>query len=776
MNLISVNVLRIIVLTGSAILQALAQAASPPLELWYENPAEEWEEALPVGNGRMGAMVFGRTDLERIQINEDSMWSGPENPMVNFRGTPDDLKRIRSLVLEGKHHQADSEIVEAFSRLDVVRSHQTLGDLWIDWKDQQSPVRNYKRSLDLGSGISQTTWRRGAATISQEVFCSFPDQALVVHLKSDQAKALSFQLRLDRPKDGDTVAHETTAAGNVLTLRGKITQREGKLDRTLRPNMDGVEFISRCAVLGDGQISALNGFLEVSGASSITLLLTASTSYSSHDALEEIERARKRSLETLRKRHVEDHAALMDRCVLDLGGHEANESPTDKRLEAIRAGAEDPAMDALIFQYGRYLLVGSSRPGANPANLQGLWNPHIKAPWNADYHLNINLQMNYWHANATNLSECQEPLFDFMNRLAVRGADTAKTQYGMRGWMSHHASDLWARPYMVARQAYWGGWIHGGGWLCQHLWTHYAFTQDKEFLRTNAWPLLSGQARFYLDWLVEKDGRLISLPESSPENSFLSPEDDKKAAVCAAAAMGQQIIAEVFTNTLQAAEELGIDNDLVRELRSAIPKLEKGVNIGPDGRLLEWDKPYAEADIGHRHMSHLYAFHPGISITEEKTPELFGAVKKSIEIRSANGSVGVGWSRAWAISIYARLKDGDLAHHHLTEMLKSQTLGNLFNSIFGIKRPLFQIEANFGATSGIVEMLLQSHDDVIHLLPALPEAWAKEGSVKGLKARGGFEVEITWKNGRVTDYAITHPRNERARLRVNGKTVASQSD
>lgn len=754
-----------------AVSQALSLAAPTPLELWYEEPAGEWEEALPLGNGRLGAMVFGDTHLERIQLNEDSMWAGPRKPMSNSKGTPEDLERIRALVFAGKHHEADQAIVEAFSHSGVVRSHQTLGDLWIDWTDKESPVSNYKRSLDLRTGISLTTWQRGAATISQEVFCSFPDQVLVVRLKSDQAKSIAFQLRLDRPTDEGNLTHHTTAVGNSLIMVGKVTQLQGDLDGTKRPDMDGVEFLSQCLVEGDGRIQSNGGSLEVRDATSVTLYLSASTSYNVRDALEDNRLASRRSIASLRKRHSKDHLALMDRCVVDLGGHEANALPTDKRLKVLREGEDDPAMAALIFQYGRYLLVGSSRPRTNPANLQGLWNPHIKAPWNADYHLNINLQMNYWHANATNLSECQEPLFDFMERLAERGADTAKTQYAMRGWMAHHATDIWARPYMVAARAYWGSWIHGGGWLCQHLWTHYEYTQDKDFLRTSAWPLLSGQARFYLDWLVEKDGRLISVPETSPENSFLSPEDNESAAVCAAAAMGQQIIAEVLDNTLRAAAELGIENELVQEIRAAWPKLEKGMNIGPDGRLLEWDKPYAEADSGHRHMSHLYGFHPGHSITETKTPEVFEAVKRSIATRAENGSVGVGWSRAWAISVYARLKDGEQAHFHLNEMLKTQTLGNLFNSVFGTARPLFQIEANFGVTSGIAEMLLQSHEDVIHLLPAIPDAWAKQGSVKGLKARGGFEVDMTWKDGVVTDYNISHPQNRKAKLKVNGKRL-----
>lgn len=757
-------------------LNAWAQQASAPpeLELWYQQPAQQWEDALPVGNGRMGAMVFGKTDTERIQLNEESMWPGPETPAVNSHGTPEDLKRIRDLVLAGKHHEADSAIVRSFSRLDIKRSHQTLGDLWIESGNKDTAVSDYRRSLDLRTGIARTTWKRQGIAFSREVFCSAPDQVLVVRLKANRPKALAFHVRLDRPLDTGAPTHNTVASPNTLTMTGRITQRSGELDSKPVPGMSGAKFLCVCRVLGDGDVVSGEGELQISGGSDVTLLLTASTGGTQAELAKQHD-VKVDAVSELRQRHVRDHRELMDRCVLDLGGHELARMPTDRRIVAIREGMEDPALQALLFQYGRYLLVASSRPGTQPANLQGLWNPHILAPWNADYHLNINLQMNYWPANVTGLGECNEPLFQFMQKLAQRGAETARAQYGCRGWVAHHATDLWATPWMRARMPYWGSWIHGGGWLCQHLWSHYTFTGDKVFLKDTAWPLLSGQSLFYLDWLIEKDGRLISMPETSPENSFLSPEDDKPAAVCAAAAMGQQIITEVFTNTLAAAEELGIENPLVREIRAALPKLEKGTNIGPDGRLLEWGQPFKEASIGHRHMSHLYAFHPGHAITQGKTPKLMEAVRKSIATRVKHGGVGVGWTRAWAINVYARLHAGNTAHHQLNELLKTQTLDNLFSSVFGIKRKLFQIEANFGTTAGVAEMLLQSHDDRIDLLPALPDAWAT-GSVKGLHARGGFEVDIQWEAGELSRATVRSSVGGICRLRTDVAVTVKHGD
>jgi len=743
--------------------------------LWYRQAAGDWNQALPVGNGRMGAMVFGDPEKERIQLNEDSVWAGPGEALVDAKGTPQDLKEIRTMIDEGKLAEADAFIIRKFSRGSITRSHQTLGDLHIDWQSSEAGITDYRRDLDLKTGLATTTWKRGDTIYSQEVFCSNPDEALILRLKADGSGTLDFTLRLDRPLDQGHVTHLTKAIQpNFLHMQGRVTQRQGSIDGVPMPDMGGVEFSVklRIDVVG-GTCGAENKVLIVRGAREAVIRLTASTSFWPEAVRKEHHRTTAQTelppgefFAKAKKNHITDHQSLYQRCVLRLPTDPIQtEKPTDQRLADLGKNPHDPGLEALIFHYGRYLLIASSRENGNPANLQGLWNPHIKAPWNNDYHLNINLQMNYWPAEVTNLSETHMPVFTWMQELARRGAITAKQQYGMRGWMCHHASELRAPTTMKSARARWGGWIHGGGWMCQHIWTHYAYTGDKEFLKDTGYPLLAGQARFYLDWLVEKDGKLISSPESAPENGFLLP-DGKFSAVCAKAAMGQQIITELLSNTLAAARELGINDELTGEIEQALPRLDNGLHIGPDGRILEWDKPRKESEPGNRHLSHLYAFHPGIGITHEKTPQLLAAARKTIVYRVDHGAVGVGWSRAWAANIYARLRDGDTALHHLQEMLRTQTLTNGFNSVFGVKRPLFQIEANLGATAGVAEMLLQSHGGFIHFLPALPTAWP-EGNIKGLRARGGYTIDLSWKNGEITDYTITHPTRKTARVYLN---------
>ena len=433
-----------------------------------------------------------------------------------------------------------------------------------------------------------------------------------------------------------------------------------------------------------------------------------------------------------------------------MGNNKLDTLPTDKRLALVKDGNIDTGLEELLYQYGRYLLICSSRPGTNPANLQGLWNEHILAPWNADYHLNINLQMNYWLADMTNLSELNEPLFDYTDKLIKNGKITAKKNFGCRGTFIPHATDLWAPTWIRAPTAYWGSSMGAAGWMAQHYWHHYAYTRDETFLKQRAFPAMHEVAQFYSDWLFEdpRDGKLISAPSTSPENRFIA-ENGKLVATCLGSAMDQQVIQEVFINYLKACQELGETNELMRKIEVQLAQLRPGFVIGSDGRILEWDREYDEPEPGHRHMSHLYGFHPGDAISKERHPELFEAVRKTLDYRLDNGGAGTGWSRAWLINCFARLMDGENAHKHIQMLLKKSMSTNLLDL-----HPPFQIDGNFGYTAGVTEMLLQSHEDgIVRLLPALPSAW-KNGDVSGLKARNGLTIDMSWTDGKVVKATI----------------------